>query len=470
MADTYTEEEAQRDRWGQKWLLPKIAPYMSGKGSPSPYIYGQGYVDPNTGKGITERLYTNPLLETIYEEMIGGAQARGGNFDPRSLEERTLSPEPPNYPTKEPFMPPGKWGTSSVEAYITDADQREDYDKMLRGELTETETGEFLAKNPDIEQFLRKWAVETKDRGLLRSLASVNRSVRKAKENLAQQREGGKLTNADLRNAVLSNSDVTQQAFDRAQQREGGKLTDVDLRNAEISGFANGGYVQQSGIMKNLNQPSSFSNYLQALNTAPTNYNVGIGAIPGMKSGGFWDRTGSVMSGLGTGAGIMTKLGMAIPNPITWGLGLGGMLASWFGAPKGISTRERAVRAAVPGGKYIPPGLYGAGGDESGEPPGKGRPGIWSPQVQDMMKSGRGYRGQDIDVTALKNPDLDEQQLNQLIGQFIAQQNRNIAAEAGRRATTQDQGGSAPPPASTDDFFTSDFGFTPEEMEMEGIV
>ena len=199
---------------------------------------------------------------------------------------------------------------------------------------------------------------------------------------------------------------------------------------------------QQSGIMESLRQPRSFSKYLQALNTAPTNYNVGIGAIPGMESGGFWDRTGSVMSGLGTGAGIMTKLWMAIPNPITWGLGLGGMLASWFGAPKGISTRERAVRAAVPGGKYIPPALYG--GEEKSDPPSQGRTGIWSPQVQDIMKSGRGYSGPNIDVTALKNPDLDEQQLNQLIGRFIAQQNRAIAAEAGRRATTQDQGGTLP--------------------------
>ena len=232
---------------------------------------------------------------------------------------------------------------------------------------------------------------------------------------------------------------------------------------------------QQSGIMKNLNQPSSFSNYLQALNTVPTNYSVGIGGIPGMKSGGFWDKAGSVMSGLGTGAGILTKLGYAIPSPISAALGIGGLLSSWFGAPKGISTRERAVRAGVPGGKFIPPGLYGAGGDESGEPPGKGRPGIWSPQVQDMMKSGRGYRGQDIDVTALKNPDLDEQQLNQLIGQFIAQQNRNIAAEAGRRATTQDQGGSAPPSPIFPDRGeggppSGEGGATPEEFAAEKEV
>ena len=227
---------------------------------------------------------------------------------------------------------------------------------------------------------------------------------------------------------------------------------------------------QQSGIMENLNQPSSFSNYLQALNTAPTNYTVGIGAIPGMKSGGFWDKAGSAMSGLGTGAAVLAKLGYAIPSPISAALGIGGLLSSWFGAPKGISTRERAVRAAVPGGKFIPPELYG--GAQDTDAPGKGRPGIWSPQVQDMMKSGRGYRGQDIDVTALKNPNLDEQQLNQLIGQFIAQQNRNIAAEAGRRATTQDQGGTLPPPPLLDRGEggppSGEGGATPEEFAAMG--
>ena len=204
---------------------------------------------------------------------------------------------------------------------------------------------------------------------------------------------------------------------------------------------------QQSGIMKNLNQPSSFSNYLQALNTAPTNYNVGIGAIPGMKSGGFWDQAGSAMSGLGTAGALLSKLGYSVPSPITWALGGLGSLFSWFGAPKEASIREKAVRSFVPGGKYIPPKLYGGGAEEDEGPPGKGRAGIWSPQIQEMMKGGRGYRGPRIDVTALKNPGLNEEELNQLVAQFVAQQNRDIGAEAGRRATSPDQGGSALPSA-----------------------
>ena len=58
--------------------------------------------------------------------------------------------------------------------------------------------------------------------------------------NMAQQREGGKLTDADLRNAMFSSPDITQQAFNMAQQREGGKLTDADLRNAMLPAMQSG--------------------------------------------------------------------------------------------------------------------------------------------------------------------------------------------------------------------------------------
>jgi len=164
----------------------------------------------------------------------------------------------------------------------------------------------------------------------------------------------------------------------------------------------------------------------------------GIAQLPAFRSGGIMDKTGGIMSALGTAGSFLTKLGMSIPTPITIGLGILGSALNFAGAPKGMSTGNRIGRAVLPFGKTIFPGPSQDGGGINlgilnfDKAKAEGR-GTFNPNA--------GPTGGQItidDLRAGKTSLTDEEKAAQL-AQFIAQQERGLARiQSERLAPTND--------------------------------
>ena len=164
----------------------------------------------------------------------------------------------------------------------------------------------------------------------------------------------------------------------------------------------------------------------------------GIAQLPAFRSGGIMDKTGGIMSALGTAGSFLTKLGMSIPTPITIGLGILGSALNFAGAPKGMSTANRIGRAVLPFGKTIFPGPSQDGGGINlgtlnfDKAKAEGR-GTFNPNA--------GPTGGQItidDLRAGKTSLTDEEKAAQL-AQFIAQQERGLARiQSERLAPTND--------------------------------
>jgi hypothetical protein len=165
----------------------------------------------------------------------------------------------------------------------------------------------------------------------------------------------------------------------------------------------------------------------------------GIAQLPAFKEGGsnrrVMDTSGGILSALSTAAGLFTKLGMAIPSPITLGLGIAGGALNYAGAPKGMTTGERIGRATLPFGKTIFPGPSQDGGGAGGglglgsldfdRAKAEGR-GTFNPNAGSPEQWGDPGKVTISDLRRGKTA-LSQEEQEQQMAQFLAQQERGLA-------------------------------------------